>query len=139
MHPPDTDPTTDPSSHSAMMEPTGRGEGPHVPPPVATTPRRPAARQPCSVRNTITSRFSIVPSPIHFYRLFRYSHLRPLRLKPRGAQASATADTALPGHRRRPPQGEDAKRLRGGQLIAQAISTSAAAPTPHTQTGMPLG
>src|SRR3989344_2961109 len=120
MHPPDTDPTTDPSSHSAMMEPTGRGEEPRV-------------------RTTVTSRFSIVPSPIHFYRLFRYSHLRPLRLKPRGAQASATADTALPGHRRRPPQGEDAKRLRGSQLIAQAISTSAAAPTTHTQTGMPLG
>ena len=52
---------------------------------------------------------------------------------------SATVDPALPGHRRRPPQGEDAKRLRGSQLIAQAISTSAAAPTTHTQTGMPPG
>src|SRR3989344_5996540 len=134
MHPPDTDPTTDPSSHSAMMEPTGRGEEPHVRTTVASNARRPAGRQPCSVRNTITSRFSIVPSPIHFYRLFRYSHLRPPRLTPRGAQASATADTALPGHRRRPPQGEDAKRLRGRQMISHAISTSAPPPPTHPPT-----
>ena len=67
MHPPDTDPTTAPSSHSAMIEPTGRGDEPQVRTTVASSARRPAARQPCSVRSTTTSKFSMT----HFLPLPR--------------------------------------------------------------------
>ena len=59
MQPPETEPTTAPSSSSAMMEPTGRGDEPQVRTTVASSARLPAARQSRSVRSTITSRFSI--------------------------------------------------------------------------------
>src|SRR4051812_46308637 len=59
MQPPETEPTTDPSSASAMMEPTVRGDEPQVRTTVASGARWPAARQSRSVRSTITSRFSI--------------------------------------------------------------------------------
>jgi hypothetical protein len=59
MQPPDTEPTTAPSSHSAMMEPTGRGDEPQVRTTVASSARLPATRQSRSVRSTITSRFSM--------------------------------------------------------------------------------
>src|SRR4051812_41942417 len=59
MQPPDTEPTTAPSSASAMMEPMGRGEEPQVRTTVASSARLPACRQSRSVRKTITSRFSI--------------------------------------------------------------------------------
>ena len=45
-----------------MMEPTGLGDEPHVRTTVAINARWPAARQPHSVRKTMTSRFSIVRS-----------------------------------------------------------------------------
>src|SRR4051812_2581379 len=59
MQPPDTEPTTAPSSASAMIEPIGRGEEPQVRTTVASSARLPAWRQSRSVRKTITSRFSI--------------------------------------------------------------------------------
>jgi hypothetical protein len=63
MQPPDTEPTTAPSSHSAMIEPTGRGDEPQVRTTVASSARLPAARQSRSVRSTITSRFSMAQAP----------------------------------------------------------------------------
>ena len=59
MHPPETDPTIAPSSASAMIEPTGLGDEPHVRTTVANNARRPASRQSRNVRKTVTSRFSI--------------------------------------------------------------------------------
>jgi hypothetical protein len=60
MQPPLTEPTTAPSSASAMMEPTGRGDEPQVRTTVASSARLPARRQSRSVRSTITSRFSML-------------------------------------------------------------------------------
>src|SRR5215212_9179248 len=59
MQPPETEPTTEPSSASAMIEPIGRGDEPQVRTTVASSARLPARRQSRSVRSTITSRFSI--------------------------------------------------------------------------------
>lgn len=59
MQPPETDPTTAPSSRRAMIEPTGRGEDPQVRITVAGTAPRPCARQASTVRRTCRSRFSI--------------------------------------------------------------------------------
>ena len=59
MQPPETEPTTVPSSRSAMMEPTGRGDEPQVRTTVASRARWPAWRQSRRVRKTITSRFSM--------------------------------------------------------------------------------
>ena len=59
MQPPETDPTTAPSSHKAMMEPTGRGDEPQVRTTVASSACFPATRQSRKVRSTITSRFSM--------------------------------------------------------------------------------
>jgi hypothetical protein len=42
-----------------MMEPTGRGEEPHVRTTVASSARLPSMRQSRKVRKTMTSRFSI--------------------------------------------------------------------------------
>ena len=60
MQPPETDPTTAPSSRSAMMQPTGRGDEPQVRTTVASTARLPSWRQSRSARKTVTSRFSMV-------------------------------------------------------------------------------
>src|SRR5690554_4215013 len=59
MQPPDTEPTTVPSSHNAMMEPMGRGDEPQVRTTVANKARRPAKRQSRKARSTTRSRFSI--------------------------------------------------------------------------------
>jgi hypothetical protein len=59
MQPPETEPTTAPVSHSAMMEPIGRGEEPQVRTTVASSARWPAWRQLRNVRKTMTSMFSI--------------------------------------------------------------------------------
>ena len=60
MQPPETEPTTAPVSHSAMMEPTGRGDEPQVRITVASRARCPAWRQSRRVRKTTMSRFSTV-------------------------------------------------------------------------------
>ena len=59
MQPPDTEPTTAPSSRMAMMEPTGRGDEPHVRTTVANKALCPATRQSRNVRNTVRSRLSM--------------------------------------------------------------------------------
>jgi hypothetical protein len=59
MQPPETEPTTAPVSHSAMMEPIGRGEEPHVLTTVASRARCPASRQLRKERRTMTSIFSM--------------------------------------------------------------------------------
>ena len=64
MQPPETEPTTVPSSHKAMIEPTGRGDEPQVRTTVASKARLPSTRQLRNVRSTITSRFSI-SMPLH--------------------------------------------------------------------------
>ena len=59
MQPPETDPTTAPVSHKAMIEPMGRGDEPQVRTTVASKARLPSKRQLRKVRNTMTSIFSI--------------------------------------------------------------------------------
>ena len=59
IHPPDTDPTTLPLSHKAMMEPTGRGDEPQVRTTVANNARWPDLRQSRKLRNTMTSKLSM--------------------------------------------------------------------------------
>ena len=59
MQPPETEPTTAPVSHRAMIEPTGRGEEPQVRTTVASNAFWPCERQPNSWVNTMRSRFSI--------------------------------------------------------------------------------
>ena len=60
MQPPDTEPTTAPVSHKAMMEPTGRGDEPQVRTTVVSMARCPASRQALRVRKTTMSKFSIL-------------------------------------------------------------------------------
>jgi hypothetical protein len=60
MQPPDTEPTTAPVSHKAMIEPIGRGDDPHVRTTVASKARCPASRQLRNERKTMTSMFSMV-------------------------------------------------------------------------------
>ncbi len=60
MQPPETDPITDPLSQMAMIEPTGRGDEPHVRKTVANRARCPLRRQTKRVRSTETSTFSIL-------------------------------------------------------------------------------
>src|SRR6478735_2252527 len=60
MQPPETEPTTAPSSASAMIEPIGRGDDPQVRTTVESSARRPACRQSRRVRSTMTSRFSML-------------------------------------------------------------------------------
>jgi hypothetical protein len=57
--PPDTEPTTWPSSRIATIAPTGRGAEPQVFTMVPSATRRPAARQVSAVRNTSMSTLSI--------------------------------------------------------------------------------
>ena len=59
MQPPETEPTTAPVSHKAMMEPMGRGDEPQVRTTVASKARLPSKRQLRKVRKTMTSMFSI--------------------------------------------------------------------------------
>src|SRR5450830_554640 len=59
MQPPDTLPTTRPSLRRAIIEPTGRGEEPHVRATVARTTRWPALSQSLAVRRTSRSILSI--------------------------------------------------------------------------------
>ena len=56
------------SSHSAMIEPTGLGEEPHVRVTVTKTALWPLSRQSFKARNTITSTFSM--SSLIFYSAF---------------------------------------------------------------------
>ena len=55
---------TEPSAHSAMMEPTGRGDDPQVRTTVTSSAGLPAKRQSRSARSTVTSRFSMAMSPL---------------------------------------------------------------------------
>ena len=59
MHPPETEPTTAPVSHMAMIEPMGRGEEPQVLVTVAKKALCPLVRQSLKERKTMTSIFSI--------------------------------------------------------------------------------
>lgn len=59
MQPPETEPTTAPVSHKAMMEPTGRGDEPQVRTTVVNMALSPASRQVLRVRKTTMSKFSI--------------------------------------------------------------------------------
>src|SRR5688572_25074066 len=59
MQPPDTEPTTTPSSRMAMMDPTGRGDDPHVRITVTRIAPRCWTLHAWSCLRTCRSRFSI--------------------------------------------------------------------------------
>src|SRR4249920_3059438 len=59
--PPDTEPSTTPSSRTASMAPGGRGELPHVLTTVTSSTRRPAESQSAQRFRTSRSTLSMVP------------------------------------------------------------------------------
>src|SRR6185503_9484660 len=63
MQPPDTEPTTWPSSRTASIAPSGRGELPHVLTTVTSSTRRPCSTQSALRFNTSKSTLSINDLP----------------------------------------------------------------------------
>ncbi|OJA78056.1 hypothetical protein BGV71_17380 [Burkholderia ubonensis] len=64
MQPPDTEPTTSPSSRTASIAPSGRGDEPHVFTTVTSSTRRPSSIQRALVFSTSRSTLSIIRFPL---------------------------------------------------------------------------
>src|SRR6476660_5043947 len=63
MQPPETEPTTYPSSRTASIAPSGRGELPHVLTTVTSSVRRPSSTQSAHLRRTSRSTLSMPVTP----------------------------------------------------------------------------
>jgi hypothetical protein len=63
MQPPETEPTTSPSSRITTSEPTGRGADPQVRTIVPMTARRPSVSHSSALRRTCVSTLSIAMHP----------------------------------------------------------------------------